>query len=204
MLFRELEEVGLDVVWVVLDLQSSRLDLGVCEEVEQQSTRVVGDTNALGQTLLLDVLKRPPGVLEPCVAVDNLAVRVVGEPARWVPCLGRDILQRHREVNDIQVEVVNTPVLELLLGDGLDLLVVVECLPKLGHDEEVLALYETLLDGAGDTLTGFDFVAVIWENRQRLLRLISRHLVPMNGANIPSSNKDVKATGTSDSLPLHH
>jgi hypothetical protein len=67
-------------------------------------------------------------------------------------------------MDQVQVEVVNSPVLELLLGDGLDLLVVVECLPELGDDEEVFALYKALLDGTGNTLASFDFVAVICED----------------------------------------
>jgi hypothetical protein len=96
--------------------------------------------------------------------MDDLAVCIVGEPPRWIPCLGRDILERNGEMDQVQVEVVDSPVLELLLGDGLDLLVVVECLPKLGDDEEVFALYKALLDGAGNTLASFDFVAVIFED----------------------------------------
>jgi hypothetical protein len=146
---------------VVLDLQSRRLDLCVGEHVEQQRTGVVGYTDALGQTLLLDVLKCLPCVLQPRFAVDDLAVRLVGEPPRWVPCLGRNILERDGEVDEVEIEVVDTPVLELLLDNGLDLLLVVECLPKLGDDEEFFALYEALLDGAGDTLAGLDLVAVV-------------------------------------------
>jgi hypothetical protein len=93
--------------------------------------------------------------------VDDLAVRVVGEPTRWVSCLGRNILESDGEVDQVQVKVVNAPVLELLLCDRLDLLVIVEGLPELGDDEELFALYEALLDGAGNTLAGFDFIAVI-------------------------------------------
>jgi hypothetical protein len=95
--------------------------------------------------------------------VDDLAVRIVGEPPRWVTCLGRNILERDREVNEVQVEVVDAPVLELLLDNGLDLFLVMECLPQLRDNEEFFAFYEALLDGAGDTLAGLDFVTVICE-----------------------------------------
>jgi hypothetical protein len=64
-------------------------------------------------------------------------------------------------MDQVQVEVVNAPVLELFLGNGLDLLVVVECLPKLGDNKELFTLYESVFDGAGNTLAGFYFIAVI-------------------------------------------
>jgi hypothetical protein len=55
----------------------------------------------------------------------NLALTVV-EPTRGVSCLGRNILERDREVDDPEIEVVNAPVSQLLPGDGLNLVVVVE------------------------------------------------------------------------------
>jgi hypothetical protein len=64
-------------------------------------------------------------------------------------------------VHDVQIEVVDTPVGELLSGDGLDLVGFVEAVPELGDDEELLALDDALLNGAGYTLAGFDFVAVV-------------------------------------------
>lgn len=64
-------------------------------------------------------------------------------------------------MHDVQVEVVDVPVGELLAADGLDFVAVVEAVPELGDDEEVLTLDETILDGAGDTLTALDLVAVV-------------------------------------------
>lgn len=66
-------------------------------------------------------------------------------------------------MDDVEVKVVDTPVLELLLADWLDALVVVERVPELGNDEELLTLDETVLDGAGNTLTSFLLVAVVLE-----------------------------------------
>ena len=65
-------------------------------------------------------------------------------------------------MHDVQVEVVDAPVCELLLGDRLDLVGVVEGVPELRDDEEIFALYETFLDGAGNTLAALGFVAIIW------------------------------------------
>lgn len=50
----------------------------------------------------------------------------------------------------------------MLLADGHDALLVVVDVPELGHNEEVLALHDALLDGAGDALAGFLLVAVDW------------------------------------------
>lgn len=40
-LLSKLEQVRLDIVWVVLNLECRRLDLCVCEHVKEQSTVVV-------------------------------------------------------------------------------------------------------------------------------------------------------------------
>ena len=44
----------------------------------------------------------------------------------------------------------------------LDLITVVERVPELGNEEQILSLYETLLDSTGNTLTSFLLVAVVW------------------------------------------
>jgi hypothetical protein len=92
----------------------------------------------------------------------NLALAIV-VPARGVADLGVDVFEGDREVDEVQVKVVDAPVGELLAADGLDLLAVVERLPQLADNEEILALYEAVLDGAGDTLAALDFVAVVCE-----------------------------------------
>jgi hypothetical protein len=80
-------------------------------------------------------------------------------------------------VHDVQIEVVDVPVCELLAADGLDLLAVVEAVPELGDDEEILTLNETILNGAGDTLTALDLIAVVfWEIRSVLCALQCRRI----------------------------
>jgi hypothetical protein len=62
----------------------------------------------------------------------------------------------------------------------------VEGLPELGDDKEIFALYEALLDRAGNALAGFDFIAVICiESLANAPVHVSRHLVPMDDASIP-------------------
>jgi hypothetical protein len=91
----------------------------------------------------------------------NLGTSIVVVPARGVADLRVDVLQGNGEVNNPEIEVVNPPVSELLPGDRLNLIVVVERLPQLGDDEEVFTLYNALLDSTCNTLTGLLLVAVV-------------------------------------------
>lgn len=52
-------------------------------------------------------------------------------------------------------------ILELLLANGLDTLLVVEGVPELGDDEELLALDNSLLDGFREPLACLLLVAVV-------------------------------------------
>ena len=64
-------------------------------------------------------------------------------------------------MDNIKVEVVDAPVLELFFTNWLDTVVVVEGVPKLRNDEKIGALHKAVFDGAGNTLTRFHFIAVI-------------------------------------------
>jgi len=64
-------------------------------------------------------------------------------------------------VHNVKIEVVDTPVSELLAADRLDAVTVVEAVPELRGNEELLALYEAFFYGACNALSGFDFVAVV-------------------------------------------
>lgn len=66
-------------------------------------------------------------------------------------------------MHNVEVEVINSPVLELLFADGLDAIMIVEGIPEFGYEEEIGAFDNAFFDGAGDTLAGFLFVAVVWE-----------------------------------------
>ena len=55
-------------------------------------------------------------------------------------------------MDDVEVEVVDAPVVELLFADGLDVFVAVVGVPEFGDEEEIFSLHYTFLDGAGDTL----------------------------------------------------
>lgn len=91
-----------------------------------------------------------------------ILLSVVGPPW-WVADLRVDVFQGDWEVDVEEIEVVNTPVSELLADNWLDLLLVVEAVPQLRDDEKVLALYQALLDGTGNTLASLNLVSVIYK-----------------------------------------
>ena len=103
----------------------------------------------------------------------DLGTGIVVVPARGVADLRVDVLQCDWEVNNPEIEVVNPPVSELLPGDRLNLLVVVERLPQLGDNEQIFTLYDALLDGTCNTLTGLLLVAVVWSLNQPLLTIFT-------------------------------
>ena len=160
----ELDEGLLCQVRVVLDLEGGGDGLGVAQEVKDQGTVVVGDTDVLGQALGVDLLHGLPGLGEAGLAGLHLAVVV--EPAGRVAVGGVNVLESDGEVHDVEVKVVDAVVLELLLADGLDVLLVVEGVPELGDDEQLLTLDDAFLDGAGNTLASLLLVAVVYEINQ--------------------------------------
>lgn len=160
LLLGEADELGLLKVGVKLDLEGGRADLGVLEHVVESLGLEVGDTDGLGKTLLNESLHGLPGLLVGGLGPADLLLAVV-VPAGRVADLGVDVLEGDGEVDQEEVKVVDLPVGELAAGDGLDALLVVEGLPELGDDEELLTLHEAVLDGAGDTLTALLLVAVV-------------------------------------------
>ena len=156
----QLHQPVLHQIRMVLDLQRLRHRLRVPQQVQHQGAVVVADADAAGQARGGERLHRVPRRLEARGCGRHAALGVV--PAGWVAGRRVDVLEGDGEVHDVEVEVVDAPVGELLLADGLDPLGVVEGVPELGDEEEVGALHEAVFDGAGDALAGFDFVAVVW------------------------------------------
>lgn len=166
LLLSKVDEVGLLKVGVVLDLERSRGDLGVDEGFVHRLSLVVGDTDASGKALLYQLLHGTPGLLKGGLAPSNLTLAVI-EPSWRVTDAGVNVLEGGGEVDEEEIKVVNLPVGKLFAGDRLDSVLVVESLPQLGDDEEILTLHETLLDGAGNTLTTLLLIAIVCISERR-------------------------------------
>lgn len=64
-------------------------------------------------------------------------------------------------MDDVQVKVVDAPVLKLLFADRFDAVMVVERVPKFGNEKKVFTFDKAVFDGASNTLTAFLLIAVI-------------------------------------------
>lgn len=152
-------ESRLRQVRVVLDLEGSRADARIAQQVHDQLDTEVADANAAGEALVDQRLHGRPCLLDRGIAEFQLFT--VAGPAWRVSDGGVDIFQGNGEVDEVQVEVVDTPVRKLLAADGLDLVALVEGVPQLGNDEEILALHNAFLDGTGNTLASLNLIAVV-------------------------------------------
>jgi hypothetical protein len=115
---------------MVLDLQGGRADLGVAQQVENQRALEVGDTNRVCVSFSNQVLHCGPRLLDRGIAQLDTAPAIVA-PFRRIPDRGINPSEGHGEMDHVQIEVINAPVLQLLLGNGLDLVAVMEGVPEL-------------------------------------------------------------------------
>lgn len=134
----ELDKTLLAEVGVVLDLQSGRCDFGVTEEVEDQLAVEVADTDAFRHAFANEFLHGLPCLLDGSVTGHDV-LPIISE-SWWVAILGVDVFEGDGKVHDVQVEIVDAPILELLLADGLDTLLVVEGVPEFRNKEELFTL----------------------------------------------------------------
>ena len=144
---------------MVFDLESRRGGLGIAEEIHDELAVEVADADGFGQTLANKAFHSRPGLLDGSITGDNI-LAIIGE-ARWVSLRGVDVFEGDGEVDNVEVKVVDAPILKLLFADGLDTVMVVERVPELRDKEEVGALDYAFFDGAGDALAGFLFVSVV-------------------------------------------
>ena len=72
-----------------------------------------------------------------------------------------NVFEGDREVDQVKIDVAKAPGLILGLCHLQGVLSAVVVIPKLGGDENILALHKAILDGALDTLTSFLLILVV-------------------------------------------
>ena len=92
--------------------------------------------------------------------VTIFAEALVISPFHWVALLDWDVLDCAGEVNQEEINVIETKVSQRLLAGLSNVLRAVESIPKFSSDEEVFSLHNTLINSSLDTLTSFDFVKI--------------------------------------------
>lgn len=155
----KLHESFLGEVGVVFDLEGRWRYLGVAEEIHDELAVEVADADGFGHTLAHKLLHGRPRLLDGSVARDDVFA-IIGEAGR-VTLRRVDVFEGNWEVDNVEVEVVDTPICQLLFTDGFNSVVVVEGIPKFGDKEEVGAFDQAFFNCASDALTGFLLVAII-------------------------------------------
>ena len=145
----------------MFDLEGRWTNLGVAEEIHDELAVEVADADGLDHALAHKLLHCRPRLLDGSIARDNIFAIV--EEARRVALRRVDIFEGNWEVNDVKIKVVDTPIFQLLFTDWFDSVVVVEGVPEFGDKEEVGALDYAFFDCAGDALTRFWFIPIVWE-----------------------------------------
>lgn len=82
-------------------------------------------------------------------------------PYRVLPHFRLNILESHRKVDQVQVNVVQTPGFKLQLRHLENILALVVVVPQLGGDEKVFTLDQAIGDSLADALASFLFVLVV-------------------------------------------
>ena len=144
---------------MVFDLEGCGGYLGIAQEVHDELAVEIADADGFGQTLANKAFHSRPGLLDGSITGDNF-LAIICE-ARWVSLRGVDVFEGDREVDNVEVKVVDAPILKLLFADGLDTVMVVERVPEFRDKEEVGALDYAFFDCAGDALAAFLFVSVV-------------------------------------------
>lgn len=116
----QLDQALLRQIRVDLHLVHLGVVLGVAEDVVEQGTSDVRDTNVLSEAAVDELLHRAPGLAEGDAA-DGVALAVGAEPARGESVLDGDVLERAREVDEEEIEIVDAPEAELVLGSFQEL-----------------------------------------------------------------------------------
>ena len=123
----------LSIVRVHLNLKYSRFDLGIVEHLSQHRCSQVANTNVLDKTILNELFHGVPGLLEGHACVElhlGLSGRWVEDPFGWVTGGNGDVWHRNREVNQVEIKLLDSEVGKSLLASFFDMLWPVESVPK--------------------------------------------------------------------------
>jgi hypothetical protein len=130
------------------------LDFAIFEKPGDLLGIEVADPDVLGEALLQDILHALPRIEIVGIVVEQyLAIRRGGE-------VFGPVLESHRPVDEVKVNVLELQLLQDLLQLDLDELPLVEGIPEFARDEEVLALDNSLGDFRVDGLADLLLVAI--------------------------------------------
>lgn len=198
-LLAESNEFLLGEVGVELDLVDGGLDASVAEDVNQERALEVGNTDVLSKTRLADLLHGFPGLTDGDLGRVDLAVET--PPLRRVLGLNGNILEGDGEVDEVEVEVINAPELELVPDELVCALLLVVGVPELRSDENFLALDDSVLDSTSETLTSLLLVSVVTSTVEETvagLQGVVDGICALGAGNLPETEASEQSIDVSD------
>lgn len=111
----------------MFDLEGCGRDFGITEEIHEELAVEVADADGFGHTLAHKLLHSGPRLLDGSVPGDDV-LAIVSKAGR-ITLGGIDVFEGDREVDDVEIEVIDAPIFELLFANRFDSVVVVEGIP---------------------------------------------------------------------------
>lgn len=156
--------VSLNAEGVHLDLEDGGLDFAVLEDFTEHHELDVGNSDVLGETLVLEFFHSSVSLL-----VSNIFIKFkaflftfgIVDPFRRVSYFGVNILEVNREVDNVKIEVFESEIRQGSLDSRFNMLGSVESVPQLRYDEKIFTLADAFIKGLLDSLANFLFVSII-------------------------------------------
>ena len=146
-----------------LHLQDGRRDPRPSEEIAEQRRRIIADADTADDPGPDELFKSPPRLRQR--DVDHLhprpGYRRVVNPARGIAFLERHEPLGDREMNEVEVEVVEAKVAEGAFRGGADMPRIVVGVPELRCHPQILAAADAGGEARADPHAGLDLVAVV-------------------------------------------
>lgn len=143
---RETKKLLLGVVRVQFYLKHRRLHFAILQDLCQHASTDVANANITYKTLRNELLHRLVSHLISDALSEfhtGLSNGWIVEPLWWISRLDWHELLRNREVNQIEIQIVQSEILQGFLNSQLDVVWMMEGVPKLRDDKEIAALYFT-------------------------------------------------------------
>ena len=127
-----------------------------------QRAGVIAHANLTGQPGIHQLLHAAPCRVQGnwCANETGVAGRIMHPFGRIAGC-DRHIFQRDREVDQIEVEIVQAQIAQRFARAFLDMIWRMERVPKFGRDPQIIAGYQSIGNRASDALANFGLVAIV-------------------------------------------
>lgn len=146
-----------------LNLQRGGQDTCVREQVAYARNVKIGDAQVAYESFVDERFHRLPRMLYGHSFGLHFRIRGrwVVNPLRWIPNIDGNISQRYREVNQVEIEIVQFEIAQRFAYGLFDMLRLVKGIPQLARNPKLRASHETLRNSSRNALADRCFVSVV-------------------------------------------